>query len=140
MVPRGRQGSSPFVSSASSQELLALAISQAAHPKFLARAGNSVFLDSNILTSIFPFIITFSHLIFTQLLLSFVQTLCTSSVLLRLCKVPLQYVICILPLRRRLQTWLPPRGNFGSVSTALHDPSIARIIIINAFWIFSYAT
>ena len=81
------------------------------------------FLGSNIFTSIFPCIITFSHLTFTQLLLSVVQTFCTSSVLFRLCKVPLRYVIWIPPLNHRLQTWLPPlqiRGNFGSVPTALH--------------------
>ena len=81
------------------------------------------FLGSNIFTSIFPFIITFSHLIFTQLLLSLVQMFCTSSVLFCLCKVPLRYVLWILPLNRHLQTWLPPlqiRGNFGSVPTALH--------------------
>ena len=74
----------------------------------------------------------------TQVLLSFVQTLCTSSVLLNLCKVPLQYVIWILLLHHGLQTWRPTGGNFGSVSTALHDPSIAIIIIISAFWIFSH--
>ena len=82
-----------------------------------------IFLGSSVFASIFPFIIPFPHLTFTQLLLSVVQTFCTSSVLFCLCKVPLQYVIWILPLNHRPQIWLPPlqlRGNFGSVSTALH--------------------
>ena len=80
------------------------------------------FLGSYIFTSIFPFFITFSHLTFTQLLLSVVQTFCTSSVLFRLCKVPLRYVIWIQHLSRRHQTWLLPiqnKGNFGSVLSAL---------------------
>ena len=123
MVPRGRQGSQPLVSSASPLGPIALATSQTAHLEFLAHAAHTHLLGSSVFTSIFPFIIPFSHLTFTQLLLSVVQTFCTSSVLFCLCKVPLQYVIWILPLNRRLQIWLPPlqlRGNFGSVLTALH--------------------
>ena len=123
MVPRGRQGPSPFVSSASPRGPLALATSQAAHLKFLAHAAHTHLLGLECFDIDIPFIITFSHLIFTQLLLSLVQTFCTGYVLFCLCKVPLQYVIWILPLNRRLQTWLPPlqlRGNFGSVLTALH--------------------
>ena len=44
-------------------------------------------------TSIFPFIIIFLSFNLTQLLLSIVQTLCTSSVLLNLSKVNLPYII-----------------------------------------------
>ena len=91
-------------------------------------------------TSIFPFIIIFCHLIFTQLLLIIVQTLCAISVLLNLSKVNLPYIISILLLRHGLQTWRPTRANFGSVSTALHDLSIAGIIIFSAFWIFLHDT
>ena len=81
-----------------------------------------IFLGSSVFASIFPFIIPFSHLTFIQLLSSVVQAFCTSAVLFCLCKVPLQYVIWILPLNRRLQIWPPLlqlRGNFGSVPTAL---------------------
>ena len=76
------------------------------------------FFGLEYFTSIFPFIITFSFLTFTQLLLSVVQTFCASSVLFRLCKVPLRYVIWILHLSHRLQTWPRPiqnKGNSGSV-------------------------
>ena len=110
------------------------------HKRFLAHTVKTQYFWARIFTSIFPFSIIFYHLIFTQLLLIIVQTLCTISVLLNLSKVNLPYIISILLLRHGLQTWRPTRGNFGSVSTALHDLSIAGIIIFSAFWIFSHDT
>ena len=55
MVPRGRQGPSPFVSSASPREPLALATSQAAHPKFLAHAANTHLLGLEYFDIDIPF-------------------------------------------------------------------------------------
>ena len=77
----------------------------------------SIFLGSSVFTSIFPLIILFYHLTFIKLLLSVVQTFCTSSIVFGLCKVPLQYVIGIPPL-------------FGSVITARHVDLQSRIITI----------
>ena len=55
MVPRGRQGPSPFVSSASPRGPLALATSQAAHPKFLAHAANTHLLGLEYFDIDIPF-------------------------------------------------------------------------------------
>ena len=92
----------------------------------------SIFLGSSVFTSIFPLNIIFYHLNFIQLLLSVVQTFCTSSVLFGLCKVPLQYVIWIPPLNLRLQIWSPPFQirDFGSVITARHVDLQSRMITI----------
>ena len=74
-------------------------------------------------TSIFPFITIFSFLTFTQLLLSVLQTFCTSAVLFRVCKVRLRYDIWIQHQSGRHQIWPLPiqnKGSFGSVLTAHH--------------------
>ena len=94
------------------------------HKCFLARilAKHSIFALV-FFTSIFPFITIFSLLTFTQLLLSVVQTFCTSAVLFRVCKVHLRYEIWIQHQSRRHQIWPLPiqnKGNFGSVLTAHH--------------------
>ena len=111
------------------------------HKRFLAHTVKTQYFWARIFYIDIPFHYHFfCHLIFTQLLLIIVQTLCTISVLLNLSKVNLPYIISILLLRHGLQTWRSTRGNFGSVSTALHDLSIAGIIIFSAFWIFSHDT
>ena len=99
----------------------------------LPKLRTSIFLGSSVFTSIFPLIILFYRLTFIQLLLSVVQTFCTSSIVFGLCKVPLQYVIGIPPLKLRLQIWPPPfqiREDFGSVITARHVDLQSRIITI----------
>ena len=123
MVPRGRLGSQTLCPN----RVLPWNPRPGGQPGYFIKVFSPMlarhsFLGSHISTSIFPFIITFSHLTFTQLLISVVQTFFTSSVLFRLCKVPLRYVIWIQHLSRRHQTWLLPiqnKGNFGSVLTAL---------------------
>ena len=88
------------------------------------------FLGSSVFTSIFPLIIIFYHLTFIQSLLSNVQTSCTSSGLVTLCKVPLRYVIGI-PTPNFRQIWPPPfhiRQHFGSVITACHEHLQSRMI------------
>ena len=105
MVPRGGPHGGPSPSSHMHHPLDPLLWRSARElicgfsPTLLTR----IFLGSSVFASIFPFIILFSHLTFIQLLLSVVQAFCTSAVLLGLCKVPLQCVIWILPLSRRLQ-------------------------------------
>ena len=141
MVPRGRLGSQTLCP----YRVLPWNPRPGGRPGYSINVFSPILLRHSIFglvyfTSIFPFIIIFCHLIFTQLLLIIVQTLCTSSVLLNVCKVNLPYIIWILLLRHGLQTWRPTRGNFGSVSTTLHDLSIAGIVIFSAFWIFSHDT
>ena len=140
MVPRGRLGSSPFVSSASSQEALALAPSQDSHPKFLALAGNSVFLGSNILTSIFPFhyhLFSFNlYPIAIEFRANAFHKFCVAS-----------FMQSAFTIRNMNSITAPPSPNMAAAERKFrkcidctYGPSIARIIIISAFWIFSYAT
>ena len=55
MVPRGRQGLSPFLSSASPRGPLALATSQIAHLKFLAHAAHTHLLGLECFDIDIPF-------------------------------------------------------------------------------------
>ena len=105
VVPRGRLGSQTLCP----YRVLPWNPRPGGRPGYFINVFSLILLRHSIFglvyfTSIFPFIIIFCHLIFTQLLLIIVQTLCTISVLLNLSKVNLPYIISILLLRHGLQT------------------------------------
>ena len=127
----GRLGPSPLSHPCRPLGPITLATGQRSSFKVSRPCCLQAFLGSSVFTSIFPLIILFYHLTFTQLLLSVVQTFCTSFVLFCLCKVPLQYVIWIPPLNLHLQIWpLQRKGDFGSVLTARHVCHPSRVITI----------
>ena len=132
MVPRGSPGLSPL--SHTSRTPLDLSLwrqSREANSKSLAHAVYKHCWARVFFTSIFPLIILFYHFPFTQLLLSVVQTFCTSFISIGLCKVPLLYVIWIQPLNLRLQIWpLQRKGDFGSVLIVHHGCHPSRMTTI----------
>ena len=80
------------------------------HKCFLARTVKTQYFALVNFTAIFPFIITFFHLTFNKLLLSIVQTFCTSAVLFR-------FMQSAFTIRNMESTPEPPSPNMAATDS-----------------------